>query len=168
MDEEGIPGLEIRYTEMDDAKYLKEWLLEPGMLNWFPMANLIEVEDATRRWIAFSKYKCSLTAVYEGKPCGLAALYLMPYQKLSHQCEWGLILSTPYQGKKIGTYLTNEIIHLGKEHFNIELLHLQVYEGNRRAIAFFKKFGFKEFGRQTHWLKDNGEYRGRIFMERFI
>ena len=39
-------GIEIRYTEPGDAKYLKEWLMEPGVMRWFPMDDEVEIDDA--------------------------------------------------------------------------------------------------------------------------
>jgi len=165
---ESIPGLEIRFTLESDVDYLKNWLVEPGMNRCFPMANKAEVDDSARRWISFSGYKASLTAVYEGVPCGIATLYIMPYEKLRHQSEFGIILTASCRRMKIGSILMEAITDLAKDNFNIELLHLQVFESNGRGIEFFKELGFKEFGRQTHWLKDRDKYRARIFMERFI
>lgn len=160
--------LEIRYTEAEDAKYLKEWLNESEILRWFPMADDVEIEDAVNRWIAFSRYKCSLTAVKDGVPCGLATLYLQPYKKLAHQCEFGIIVGKGYRNQGIGSELIKNIEHLAKEHFRIELLHLQVYAENP-AIRLYERLGFKEFGRQTDWIKeDENTYVGRIFMEKTL
>jgi len=92
MTEEQKSSIEIRYSDLADGRYLKEWLLEPSIGRWFPIYDMVEVDDAVQRWIGFSRYKCSLTAVKEGKPCGLATLYLQPYRKLAHQCELGLSL----------------------------------------------------------------------------
>lgn len=161
------PGIEIRYTEPGDAKYLKSWLMNPSVMNWFPMVDEIEVDDAVMRWIAFYRYKCSLTITKDGVPCGIATLYLQPYRRLAHQCEFGIIIATEYRNMGIGSYLMNSVIHLAKEKFKIELLHLQVSAENP-AINFYKRFGFKEFGRQNSWLKDKDYYGGRVFMERFL
>lgn len=163
----GLKGLEIRYTEPGDAKFLREWLNETEILRWFPMADTPEIDDSVHRWISFCRYKCSLTAVMDGVPCGLATLYLQPYRKLAHQCEFGIIVANGYRSKGVGTSLLKSLMYLAKEHFKIELLQLQVYQDNP-AIHLYERLGFKEFGRQTHWLKDNGEYIGRIFMERFL
>jgi putative acetyltransferase len=164
---EEIPGLEFRYTENGDAKYLKEWLMDPTVGRWFPMCDELEIDDAVNRWIAFARYKCSLTAVKDGVPCGLTTLYLQPYRKLAHQCEFGIIVGSPFRGQGIGSHLLTNLIHLAKTRFKIELLHLQVYQDNP-AIRLYSRFGFAEFGRQTHWIKDGNEHTGRVFMEKFL
>ncbi len=160
-------GVEVRYTEPSDAKYLKEWLLEPSIQRWFPMDDEVEIDDAVMRWIAFYRYKCSLTILKDGVPCGIATLYLQPYRKLAHQCEFGIIVGQGFRNQGIGTYLMNSVIHLAKEKFKIELLHLQVYAENP-AMNLYKRFGFKEFGRQNSWIKEQDRYVGRVFMERFL
>jgi len=115
-----IPGLEIRYTELTDGKYLKEWLQEPGVLRWFPMYDEVEIDDAVGRWVGFSRYKCSLSAVMNGVPCGLATLYLQPYKKLAHQCEFGIIIGGNFRGQGVGSELLQSLIHLAKERFGID------------------------------------------------
>lgn len=161
-------GIDIRYSDLSDGKYLREWLLDPTVARWFPMFDAIEIDDAVARWIGFSRYKCSLTATKDGIPCGLCTLYLQPYRKLAHQCEFGIIVSPEMRGVGVGTLLINNLIHLAKENFHIELLHLQVYSENP-AIRLYQRLGFREFGRQTHWIKESDSfYVGRVFMERFL
>lgn len=160
-------AVQIRYTEPSDAPYLKQWLLEPGVGRWFPMYDELEVEDAVGRWISFCRYKCSLTAVIDGIPCGLTTLYLQPYRKLAHQCEFGIIVGGDNRGQGVGSALLTSLMQLAKENFRLELLHLTVYAKNP-AIRLYHRFGFREFGRQTHWIKEDGVYVGRIFMERFL
>jgi RimJ/RimL family protein N-acetyltransferase len=163
-----IPGLDFRYTEISDGKYLKEWLLDPSVRRWFPMADEIEIDDAVNRWVGFSRYKCSLTATMDGTPCGICTLYLQPYKKLAHQCEFGIIIGQGHRDKGVGSQLLNNLIHLAKVQFHIELLHLQVYAENP-AKRLYERFGFVEFGRQNEWIKeDDGSYTGRIFMEKFL
>lgn len=161
------PGLEVRYTQPEDAKYLKAWLLEPNAMRWFPMEDEVEIDDAVMRWIAFYRYKCSLTIMKDGVPCGIATLYLQPYRKLAHQCEFGIIVGAGYRNMGIGSYLMSSIMHLAKEKFKIELLHLQVYADNP-AMNLYRRFGFTEFGRQNSWIKERNGYCGRIFMERIL
>lgn len=163
-------ALVIRYTELEDGPYLREWLLEPTTSRGFPMSDVVEVDDATNRWIALSRYKCSLTAVYKGVPCGLSTLYLQPYKTLAHQCEFGIIVGEAYRGRnlRVGEQLLNSIIALAKDPFRIELLHLTVL-GDNPAIRLYRRFGFREFGRQARWKKDaHGIYTPRVFMEKYL
>lgn len=167
-----VPGLEIRYTTLEDGQHLKDWLSDPSVQKWFPMSDSVEIEDAVARWISFARYSCSVTATLNGVPCGLATLYLQPYRKLAHQCEFGIIVGPGFRNKGIGSQLLNSLMHLAKGKFKIELLHLQVYAENP-AIRLYSRFGFEEFGRQTHWIKDHKptgevEFVGRVFMQRFL
>lgn len=162
-----IPGLELRYTVMEDADFLRNWLAEPGILRGFPMADPPEIEDSIKHWISFSRYKCSLTAVMNGIPCGIATLCLMPYRKLAHQCLISIIVDQENRGKGVGTILMNNLLHLAKNNFRIEVLYLEVYEGNP-AIALYRRFGFKEVGIQKYFMKENGEYIGKVIMERIL
>ncbi len=161
-------SLEIRYSDLSDGRYLKQWLSEPGVGRWFPVCDAVEIDDAVHRWIGFSRYKCSLTAVKEGQICGIATLYLQPYRKLAHQCEFGIIVGDGYRGQGVGGELLKNLMHLAKEQFKIELLHLQVYSENP-AIHLYRRMGFVEFGHQERWIKElDGTYTGRVFMEKIL
>lgn len=163
-----LARLDIRYTEPTDAPYLKEWFLDPSVARWFPMSDLIEIDDAVNRWIGFYRYRCSLTAVLDGVPCGIATLYLQPYKKLAHQCEFGIIVAPAHRNKGIGGDLIKNLTHLAKNYFHIELLHLQVY-ANNPAIRLYERCGFVKFGYQAQWIKEaDGSYTGRTFMEKPI
>lgn len=160
-------GLEIRYTETSDGVPLKDWLLEPGILAGFPMCDEMEVDDAIKHWIGFSKFRSSLTATLQGKPVGIATLCLMPYKKLAHQCLLSIIVGGGHRDQGVGTYLINNLIHLAKDYFNIEVLYLEVYEGNP-AVRLYERFGFKEVGVQKHFMKEDGKFIGKIIMERVL
>jgi RimJ/RimL family protein N-acetyltransferase len=162
------PSISVRFTEISDGKQLKEWLHEPGVLRWFPMYDEVEIDDAVQRWVGFSRYRCSLTAVKDGKPVGIATLYLQPYRKLAHQCEFGIIVAAEVRNQGVGSFLIQELEVLAKSTFKIELIHLQVYESNP-AKRLYARLGYKEFGNQSHWIKEvDGSFVGRTFMEKSI
>jgi len=160
-------NLKIRYTDLSDMENLKKWLLDPEVALLFPMENEAEVDDAAYRWVSFARIKSSITAELDGVPCGMATLYIQAYKKLAHQAEFGIIVAPGYRNKGIGTFLVKSLMRLAKEQFHLELLHLQVSTENP-AIRLYKRLGFREFGRQSHFIKDKEGYIGRIFMERFL
>lgn len=155
----------IRPTQMHEDAYLKKWLREPGVLKWFPMCDDREIDDAVRLWIAYSQIGSCLTAEYNGMPVGMATLYIQGNKKLAHQCLFSIIISEFYRGKGIGKALLDQLIKLAKTKFSIELLHLEVYDGNP-AIHLYEKMGFKVYGRHEHFIKENGAYLAKIFMQR--
>jgi len=157
--------LEVRFTTVEDAPYLAHCLADPKILRWFPMANVREIEDAVRIWIAYSRLQAALTADWNGVPCGMANLYIQPYKKFAHQCLFSIVVEEQRRNRGVGTMLMHSLMKLANEKFNIEILHLEVYEGNP-AINLYRRLGFKEFGLQKHFIKEKGEYIGKIFMQK--
>ncbi len=166
MDDSSNP-MRFRLAEPEDQQLLVQWLLQPGVLHWFPLNDLREVEDAARIWMSYMKYSSVLTALYEGVPCGNAVLYIQPYQKLAHQCLFAIIIDEKYRGRGIGTRLIEELVQLGKERFRLELLHLEVYEGNP-AMHLYRKMGFVEYGVHPHFVKQEGKYLSKILMQKLL
>ena len=159
--------LTIRFAEESDQQYLVDWLLQPGVLEGFPLSDLREIEDAARIWLSYSKHKAVLTALWDGVPCGIANLYLQPYQKMAHQCLFAIIVDEKYRGKGVGTKLMQDLMALAKERFKLEFLHLEVYEGNP-AINLYRRLGFEQYGFQRHFIKDQGRYIGKILMQKYL
>ncbi|MBI5346307.1 MAG: GNAT family N-acetyltransferase [Chlamydiae bacterium] len=157
--------LEIRLAKEEDKKYLIEWLMQPNVLEWFPMCNLMEVEDAAKIWISYIQYDAVLTVLCDNVPCGIANLYIQTNPKLAHQCLFPIIVDEKYRGRGIGTYLLENLIKLAKEKFKIELLHLEVYSGNP-AIHLYERLGFVKYGVHKRFLKKDGKYWDKILMQK--
>ncbi len=118
--------------------------------------------------VGFSRWKCCLTAEYRGIPCGYAVLFLHAYKKIAHQCLFGMIVDQEYRNQGIGTQLILHLEELGKTNFHLEVLYLEVFEGNP-AISLYRRLGFREVGYQRHWLKeDDGLFRSKITMEKLL
>lgn len=159
--------ISVRFSEEADQKNLVEWLLQPGVLQWFPLFDLREIEDAARIALSYSKYGAALTALWEGIPCGIANLYLQPYKKMAHQSLFMIIVDEQYRGKGVGTKLLSELIALAKERFQLEFIHLEVYVGNP-AIFLYQKLGFEEYGRQRRFIKDGDQYLDKLLMQKIL
>jgi putative acetyltransferase len=157
--------LTIRAAVDSDLQYLVEWLLQPGVLNGFPLDDMREIEDAARIWLSYAKFGAVITAVYDGVPCGIANLYLQPYKKLAHQSLFAIIVDEKFRGKGIGTQLLQEVLRLAKETFKMDFVHLEVYEGNP-AIRLYKRSGFVQYGVQKHFIKDREGYKAKIMMQK--
>ncbi len=141
--------------------------MEPGVLDWFPMCNSREVEDAVRLWLSYIPQKSVFMAEVEGKPIGSANLYLQSFEKLSHHSLFAIIVTSSMRGKGIGTALIQELLYQAKEVFHLVFLHLEVYEENP-ARRLYDRVGFSEVGRQPCFIKKEGKYYTKILMEKYL
>ena len=162
------PIVQIRPTVMNDLSSIQEWLLDKEVLKGFPMINKREVEDSIRYWRHYIEGKMSITAVYKKKPAGCANLYIQTIEKLKHQCLFVIIVGAEYRGQGIGTMLMKALEKRAKETFQVELLHLEVYENNP-AIGLYERLGFKRYGFHPKYLKEpDGTYYDKILMQKYL
>jgi len=159
-----IAGFDMRYTQLTDAIPLKEWLMSPGILHWFPMSEEKEVDDAVQAWIGFCRWSCSLTCTIDNTPCAIGTLFLMPYRKVAHHCFFKLIVDPKQTKRGIATSLVKNLKHLAKTYFRLEILHVEVYQGNP-LISILEKQGFREFARQKGYVKEGDQYLSRHLFE---
>jgi putative acetyltransferase len=155
----------IRYTVMEDEPFLKKWLHAPGMLHWFSMEEENEVEEMVKIWISFTRVKASLTATYEGKPCGIATLFLMPYVKLIHATMGYLIVDPQFHRQGIGTVLVKNLDHLAKTYFRFERMHYEIY-GKNPLISMLLRQGYSQVFKQERYLKEESQYLPRVVLEK--
>lgn len=155
---------DIRYTYITDITYLRQWLKTPGMLHWFPMSTEKELEDAIQCWIGFCRWSASLTATINHVPCGIGTLFLMPYKKVAHHCLFKMIVDPQFQRQGIGTSLLKNLKHLAKNYFHLEMMNIELFEGNP-ILDLLKKHDFYEVVVQDKFVKEEGKYRKRIVME---
>ena len=159
--------MEIRSTQEGDEIYLKQWLMEEDTLRWFPMINEVEVDDASKLWVNYGKNNAGFTALSDGVPCGMVVIYPAVYRKLSHQSLISIIVDKQSRGKGVGRLLMNKMMEHAKQNFQMELIHLEVYEDNP-ARFLYEKLGFVEYGRDTEFVKEDGKYLSKICMEKWI
>lgn len=156
--------IEVRVSTLADGELFKRILLQPGVLEYFPMYDVREVEDAVRIWEIFCKKGASLTSVKNGTPCGIAFLNLQGYQKFAHQCLITIAIDEAFRNQGIGTKLLQQLIVLAKETFHLEMIHLEVYETNP-ARRLYERLGFTAFGIHPQFIKDGNKYIHKIFMQ---
>ncbi len=158
------PGYDLRFSETEDLKPLRQWLGEPGMLHWFPMSPGKELEEGSQGWIGFARINASLTATIDDEPCAIGTLFLMPYRKVAHECLVKMIVAPKWQHKGIGTSLLKNLLHLAKSRFGQEIAYFEIVEGNPLA-ELLEKMGFTLAARQEGFFKDEGKYFARLIYD---
>jgi len=161
-------SIKILPSREEEKKYLIEWLNDPEILRWFPMCNSREIEDAANIWMSYIKQNAVITAYYDDVPCGVANLYLQPFPKLRHQCLFAIVVRKDYRGKGVGTALIQELQKKGKDEHGIEMLHLEVYEGNP-ARRLYERLGFIQYAVHKNFLKNpDGTYANKVMMYQYL
>jgi RimJ/RimL family protein N-acetyltransferase len=161
-----LTDFDIRYSESDDALPLKQWLSLDHACDDFPF-DLAEMEEAVKNWIGFSRYHASLTGVLQEVPCAVGTLFLMPYKKVAHHCSFYLFVDPAHRRKGIGTSMVRNLMHLAKNRFRLESIHVEVYEPSP-LLPLLEKLGFDPFVRQEDYVHLDGTKRARILLERSL
>ena len=158
---------DIRYSEISDGEWIKQWLKEPEVGIWYPPTTEVDQDVFVRNWIGFSKYKASLTATYEKKPIGVVTIYLMPYVKVAHVCMIYFIVSPEHLGQGVELSLLKNIRHLAKSRFRLESMHCEVFDGCGQIHAL-KEAGFKEIIKQERYIDFPDGPRARLIYESLL
>lgn len=155
----------LRFSRSSDGEYLRLWLQQPGVLRWFPMASLAEIEDSVNFWSRSLPNGFGITAEIDGQAVGIANINPQPFVKLSHQATISIIITEQCRGQGIGTVLLHNLIKLAKCCHKLKMLHLEVYEGHP-AQRLYARVGFVKYGEHPFFMKeDDGSYRAKILME---
>ena len=157
--------LKIRLSEEKDIPYLAKFLMQPGVLPFFPMCNEKEVEDSSRIWISYRQFGCAYTGEYDGEVCGMTNLYLSPFTKAKKQTLFSIIISEEFRNKGIGGEMIDHLIDVAQNEHGIELLHLEVYEDNP-AKRLYERKGFVKYGEHPNFLKEPDGFRSKILMQK--
>ena len=94
-----------------------------------------------------SPCEIQICALVDDRIVGLAGISAVGSKdKVKHRAEFGISIEKAYYGKGIGTVLTKACIDCAKT-ARYRQLELEVVAENKNAITLYKKFGFKESGR---------------------
>ncbi|KPK33548.1 MAG: hypothetical protein AMS24_00715 [Chlamydiae bacterium SM23_39] len=159
--------LDIRYSFLSDGQYLRKWLKNEEDMRWYPVTDIKEMEDMAANWIGFSKFRASLTSVLKNEVCGIGTLFLMPYKKVAHQCMFYMIVGQEFRRRGIGSSLLKNIINLAKNYFHLESIYAEIFE-KAPIIRLIEKLEFVPIVYQDKYVKQNGEYVGRVLYQKFL
>jgi len=84
--------------------------------------------------------------------------------KESHIAVFGIYLKQQFRNMGIGTRLVQRIIEIARSK-GFEIMELNVFSSNQRALHLYSKFGFEEVGRVKNGIKfSDGTYADEIHM----
>lgn len=161
-----LPNFDIRYSLLEDLASLQQWFQDDAACADFPFGPA-EKEEALKNWIGFSKYKASLTGTIDDLPCAVGTLFLMPYRKVAHHCSFYLIVDPKHRRKGVGASMVRNLLHLGKNRFRLESVHVEIFEPSP-LLPLLQKLQFEVFARQENFVHIDGCSKARLLLEHFF
>ena len=137
--EDGAEVFEVFNLTHGETDYLLSY---PDENSYDPEQEAKFLSDATN-----SSNEIEIIALVDGKIAGTAGIEAVGKKyKLQHRAELGISILKEYWGLGLGKALMNACIQCAKD-AGYKQLEVNVVAENERAIALYKSFGFKEFGR---------------------
>ncbi|MFH0862490.1 MAG: GNAT family protein [Candidatus Altiarchaeota archaeon] len=103
----------------------------------------------------------------DGMIAGSATLRRMPEEKNAHAADFGIALAEEYWGMGIGGITIDYMIRRARA-AGIKRVQLTVASDNCRALALYRRHGFKMEGNLRRAYKVGGKYRDAILMARLL
>lgn len=104
----------------------------------------------------------------EGKIRGNANIRQAGYDVQKHVGTFGIILRQEIRNRGISQKLFKALVSEAKKFLKLKILKLTVFALNKRAIAFYKKIGFKKVGLIKRGFKHYGRYADEIIMVKYL
>ncbi len=110
-----------------------------------------------------------LLAVVEDRLTGSITIKQSDLKKEAHLGQLGIAILHEYWNMGIGRRLMTTAMRWAEQHKELEVIHLNVFANNERAIQLYRNFGFLEYGRLLQGFKQtDGTYGDSILMSKRI
>ena len=104
----------------------------------------------------------------EGELIGTGAVTsIHSRERFAHRREVAISVRKDYWGKGIGSGIMKLLMDFCKKS-GAEVIQLGVRSDNERAIALYKKFGFKKIGEYEKFMKIGDEYYSADYMNLYL
>lgn len=154
----------LRSIVMTDAPRFVKWLSDP-QVNKFTSRRKVSLKEE-RKWIK-GLDKDRLEKVFaidtkDGVHIGSVGIYL---DKQDKGAKYGILIGDKHHWDKgLGTEATKLILDYGFKKLQVHRIQLAVYSYNKRAIAVYKKLGFRLEGKSREGIFYRGEFYDEYHM----
>ncbi len=150
-----IPGetINLRAVERHDVPMIHRWLNDPAIMDgwgWSAPARSLhtvadQVEDWLAREIACDRPEALIAESLEGDPIGMVVVRIDRAEARS--VELSLLVDADHWGQGFGTDMVQSALEACFDGWGVHRVGVRVEAGNERALALYRRLGFKEEGR---------------------
>lgn len=162
--------VEIREARTDDAEKLiktaKSILRTSAYMCSYDNEFNPAFEDE-QEWVNIHNHTNSLllVTIYEGEILSIFNATGFRNQKMKHVAVLGISVIENWRGQGLGNILFEQLIKWAKSNPELEILALDVFSGNTKAIDLYKRHGFIIDGTRKNYYKEStGKYNDNVFM----
>ncbi len=126
-------------------------------------------ESCEERWIQslypeVGRRRIDFAVVEKGTDSFVGLIGAKDVNYLHQRCLFGIILKREFWGRKYAKEAMTVFLHYLFEQINLQRIHLEVLEGNKKAIALYEKSGFQREGVLRKHCFQDGSFQDIIIM----
>lgn len=152
---------------LEDAEKYVEWLNDFKTTDYLGRSNQIVTIEGEKKYLESTMEEEAVFGIIdikEDKLIGTLGLHKIDHFKRT--ATLGIFIGDKeYREKGYGTEAIRLILDYGFNYLNLNNIKLDLMEFNERALACYKKCGFKEYGRRRKCQFINGKYYDTIEMD---
>ena len=152
---------------MDDAELYTKWLNDIEVSESLGIYSRTVSLGAQKKYMENSAGKGHEFAIVALDGDGLLGnVSLGDIESINRTAKIGIFIGeAEMRGKGYGTEAIRLILDYGFKTLNLHNVKLEVFADNARAIACYKKVGFREIGRRREAKYKNGRYVDEVYMD---
>ena len=152
---------------IEDAEKYVEWLNDFDTTDYIGRSHLTITIDEEKKYLEKHNNSEILFAIVTEKDDKLiGTISLHDIDHIRRIATMGIFIGDKeHRGKGYGTEAVKLILDYGFNYINLNNIKLDLKEFNERALACYKKCGFKEYGRRRKCNFINGKYYDTIEMD---
>lgn len=152
---------------VEDAEKFVEWLNDFSVTDYVAGSSNVMTLQGELEWFQdISKKRANFAIITMEKEELIGTISIESIDFINRIGTLGIFIGTEEgRNKGYGTEAVNLILDYGFNYLNLQNIKLDVLDFNERAIACYKKCGFKEYGRRRKCKFINGKYYDDISMD---
>lgn len=158
----------LREIERKDISEINKWRNDKELIKFLGAPYRFINEEVDIGW--YENYmnnrnntiRCAITLQNDEKIIGLITLNNIDY--INRVAVLHIMIDRTYQNKGAGSFAIKNILEYVFEDLNLNRIELEVLSDNARAIAVYKKNGFREEGLRREACYKEGKYINQISM----
>ncbi|MBA3449678.1 MAG: GNAT family N-acetyltransferase [Chloroflexia bacterium] len=156
--------INLRAVERQDAPFVHRWLNDPVVMRGWgwsaPARSLHDVTHQVESWLteesALGRAAALVAETLDGDPVGLIVLRVERSEARS--IEASLLVDAACWGRGFGTDILETLLDACFDGWGVHRIGVRVEAGNARAMALYRRHGFREEGRLREAAFRDGQH----------